>query len=47
MVETAGQSEFVRETGFHVNAITKGDPENPKEVTVVFPGTNFKDGFRC
>ncbi|MBA4536954.1 hypothetical protein H1Z61_07300 [Bacillus aquiflavi] len=40
---SSGMNEI--ETGFHANAITKGDPKNPKEITVVFPGTDFDDGF--
>jgi hypothetical protein len=31
------------QNGNHVNAITRGDPNNPDEIVITFPGTDFMD----
>lgn len=36
-------STFKTETGFHANAITRGDPKNPEEIVITFAGTDFSD----
>lgn len=36
-----GLLEMELETGFHANAITRGDPKDPDEIIVTFAGTDF------
>ncbi|SDZ68914.1 hypothetical protein SAMN05421736_1426, partial [Evansella caseinilytica] len=41
----SGHVNYEFQTGNHVNAITRGDPNNPDEIVVTFPGTDFGDGM--
>ncbi|SDZ68903.1 BAAT / Acyl-CoA thioester hydrolase C terminal [Evansella caseinilytica] len=39
----SGNVNYEFQNGNHVNAITRGDPNNPDEIVVTFPGTDFGD----